>query len=169
MANVSASSSGCLLNLSDTFFLSSGTIPIDPLKSLVLLLLYRPKGAFLLPHGRKPMDEALETTAMRETMEKTGYECQLLQHKHVNRAATPEPSLQQIEPIAIQQKLRKGIRKIIFWYVAQVDSSNACISGTQEGGEDFTVCWVGMSLASAMMAFAEEKEIVARAVDAFLA
>ncbi|MCJ1426825.1 hypothetical protein MMC29_004728 [Sticta canariensis] len=169
MVNISASSSGCLLNLSNTFVLGSGTVPIDPLKNLVLLLFYRPKGAFLLPKGRKHMDETLETTAMRETTKRTGYGCRLLKHKHANQAAKPEHSLQHIEPIAIQQELREGIRKIIFWYVVQVDSSNACISGTQEGVEDFTVCWVGMSLASAMMAFAEEKEIVARAVDAFLA
>lgn len=115
------------------------------------------------------MDEALETAAMRETMKKTGYECHLLKHKQPTQGAEAEHSLQQTAPVAIQQKVRKGIRRLIFWYVAQVDSSGACSSDTQEGWEDFTVCWVGVNLASAMMAFEEEKKIVARALETLLA
>lgn len=169
MVNISASSSSCLLDLSDTFVLSSGTVSIDPFNNLVLLLFYHPKGAFLLPKGRKHMDEAFETAAIRETMKKTGYECHLLKHKQPAQGAEAEHSLQQTAPVAVQQKLRKGIRRLIFWYVAQVDSSSACISDTQDEGEDFTVCWVGVNLASAMMTFEEEKKIVARAVEAISA
>lgn len=169
MVNMSASSPSSLLDLSDTFVFGSGMVSMDPFRKLVLLLFYRPKGAFLLPKGRKHVDEAFEAAAMRVTMEKTGYECQLLKQKHPTQEANPGRSLQCMAPIAVQQKLREGIRKLIFWYVAQVDSSDACISDTQEGGEDFTVCWVGMNLAPALMAFEEEKKIVARAVDAFSA
>lgn len=169
MVDISASSSSCLLDLSGTFVLSSGTVSIDPVKNLVLLLFYHPKGAFLLPKGRKQTDEAFEAAAMRETKEKTGYKCHLLKHKQPTQGAKPEHSLQNTAPIAIQQKVRKGIRRLIFWYVAQVDSSDACTSDTKQGGEDFTVCWVGMNLASAVMAFEEEKNIVARAVDVILA
>ncbi|MCJ1471074.1 hypothetical protein MMC07_009722 [Pseudocyphellaria aurata] len=166
---MSVSSPSCLLDLSDTFVLGSGTVSIDPSKSLVLLLLYRPKGAFLLPKIRKHVDEGLEAAAMRATKRKTGYECHLLKNKHPNQGANPGRSLQYTEPIAIQQKVCQGIRRLVFWYVAQVDSSDACISDTQEGGEDFVVCWVGINIASAMMAFEEERKIVASAVDAFLA
>lgn len=170
MVTMSASSSSSLLDLSDTFVLGSGMVPVDPFRKLVLLLFYRPKGAFLLPKGRKHVDEALEAAAMRVTVEKTGYECQLLKHKHPTQEANPGHSLQCMAPIAVQQKLREGIRKLIFWYVAQVDSSSdACISDTQEGEEGFTVCWVGMNLAPALMAFEVEKKIVARAVDDFSA
>lgn len=166
---MSVSSPSCLLNLSDTFVLGSGTVSIDPSKKLVLLLLYRPKAAFLLPKSQKHTDEALEAAAMRATKEKTGYECHLLKHKYPTQGANPGCSLQYTAPIAIQQKLRQGIRRLVFWYVAQVNSSDTCISDTQEGGEDFVVCWVGINIASAMMAFEEERKIVASAVDAFLA
>lgn len=115
------------------------------------------------------MDEALEAAAMRETREKTGYECHLLKHKDPTQRAHSRHSLQYTTPIAIQQQLRLGIRKLIFWYVAQVDSSSVCISDTQKGSEDFAVCWVGMNLASGLMAFEEEKKIVARAVEAVFA
>lgn len=169
MVNMSTPSSSCLLDLSETFVLGSGTIPIDPFKKVVLLLFYRPKGAFILPKGQKNMDEAFEAAAVRGTMEKTGYECHLFKTKQQTQGASFGHPLHCTTPIAIQQKFREGIRRLVFWYVTQVDSTDACISDRQEMGEDFTVCWVGTDLAPAMMTFEEEKKIVARAVDAFSA
>ena len=102
-----------LLDFSNNFMLSSGTVPVDYAKSLVLLLYYRPKGEHLLPKGRKNVGESLPAAAFRETFEESGYQCCLLEHNLPTRA-THLLSSMHTEPIAVQQRFHQGIRKIIF-------------------------------------------------------
>ncbi len=154
-----------LLNFSDSFVLSSGTISIDCSRGLVLLLYYTPKGEYLLPKGRKNVHETLQVAAVRETMEELGYKCRLLEHDLPTRAPYPIP-LRHTEPIAVQQRMSQGVRKIIFWYVAQVDSSDRRIAHTQEEGEDFEVRWVRVEDAPSTLSFVEDQRIVEKALSA---
>lgn len=152
-----------VLDFSDSFVLSSGTVSIDSSKGLVLLLYYRPKGEYLLPKGRKNVGETLEDAAIRETMEESGYKCYLLGHDLPIKAPYSTPS-RHTEPIAVQQRMSHGVRKIIFWYVAQVDSSNPPIGQMLEEGEDFEVRWVREEAAPSTMSFLEDQKIVEKAL-----
>ncbi|KAL9126119.1 MAG: hypothetical protein Q9217_004780 [Psora testacea] len=156
-----------VLDFSDRFVLSSGTVSIDCLKGLVLLLYYRPKGEYLLPKGRKNVGETLQGAAVRETMEESGYKCHLLGHDLPTKAPDPIISLH-TEPIAVQQRMSQGVRKIIFWYLAQVDSSDPPIGQTLEEGEDFEVRWVRKEIASSTMSFVEDQKIVEKALSVLI-
>ncbi|KAL9104007.1 MAG: hypothetical protein Q9163_000985 [Psora crenata] len=164
MAN---SSEERMLDFSDSFVLSSGTVSIDCAKGLVLLLYHTPKGEYLLPKGRKNVGETLQDAAVRETMEEAGYKCRLLEHELPTRAPpSPGVSRRHTEPIAVQQRMYHGVRKIIFWYVAQVDSSEQQTPHTQEEGEEFEVRWVRGEDAASTLSFVEDQRIVGKALAA---
>lgn len=109
-----------LLDFSEDVVLSSGTVPIDITKGLVLLLYYRPMGECLLPKGRKNVGETLEAAALQETTEELGFECRLVKHQLPTKAQQFEEYLH-TEPIAVQQRMNQGVRNIIFWYISEVD------------------------------------------------
>ena len=156
-----------ILDLSDDFVLSSGTVPLDISKGLVLLLFYRPKREYMLPKGRKNAAETLEAAALRETTEESGFECRLFKHKlptNAQQLTEPEHS----EPIAVQQRVSQGVRKIIFWYVSEVDSGSQRKLDTQEEGEEFDVEWVRLEDAPLKCSFADDRKIVEKALEAFL-
>lgn len=153
------------VDFSDGFVLSSGTVPIDIPKGLVLLLYYRPKGEYMLPKGRKDVGETLEAAAIRETMEESGYECHLFKHQLPTKAqGLSDPK--HTEPIAVQQRINEGVRKIIFWYISEVDSCSHQMADTQEEGEEFDVEWVRMEDAPSRCSFAEDRKIVEKALEA---
>ena len=152
------------LDLADNFVLSSGTVSIDLSSGRVLLLHHRPTGEILLPKGRKNVGETLEEAAVRETFEESGHPCRLLQHNLGTNAPNPRRLGYHEEPIAIQQRMSDGIRKFIFWYIARVDSSVIPAANTQEDGEDFEVRWAPKRDAASMMSFADDRDVVAKAV-----
>ena len=154
-----------ILDLSNDFVLSSGTVPIDISKGLVLLLFYRPKREYLLPKGRKNVAETLEAAALRETAEESGFECHLFKHKLSTNAQQLIGS-EHTEPIAVQQRVNKGVRKIVFWYVSEVDSGSRQKLDTQEEGEDFDVVWVRLEDAPLKCSFADDRMIVEKALEA---
>jgi ADP-ribose pyrophosphatase YjhB (NUDIX family) len=154
-----------VLDFSDSFVLSSGTVSIDYSKGLVLLLYYPPKREYLLPKGRKNIGESLQDAAVRETKEESGYKCHLLQHDIPTKAPSFATSLH-TEPFAVQQRMSQGIRKIIFWYLAHADSSESPIGQSLEEGEDFEVRWVRKEVAPSTMSFVEDQKIVERALTA---
>ena len=153
------------LDFSHHFVLSSGTVAIDSDRDLVLILYYRAKGEYLLPKGRKNVGESLQAAAERETWEESGYTCCLLQDNLPTRTPRP-PRMPHTEPFVVQQHLRDGIRKIIFWYVAQADSSDQPTAQTPEEGEDFEVRWVCRKDAPSTMSFEEDRKIVEKALSA---
>lgn len=159
---------GKILDLGEDFVLGSGTVCIDPDKGLMLLLFYRAKNEYLLPKGRKDRGEDLEATATRETFEESGFPCQLTKHKLATNApdTTGDRDLHR-EPIAVQQRMKDGARKIILWYVSQADSSGYWTAGTQEEGEDFETRWLPIQEALKTLSFLDDRKIAARAVDAF--
>lgn len=94
----------------------------------------------------------------------SGYKCHLLGHDLPIKAPYPITS-RHTEPIAVQQRMSHGVRKIIFWYLAQVDSD--CPIGQKlEEGEDFEVRWVREEVAPSTMSFAEDRKIVEKALSA---
>ena len=154
-----------ILDLSDTFVLSSGTVPLDISKGFVLLLFYRPKREYMLPKGRKNVGETLEAAAVRETTEESGFECRLFKHKLATNAqqlTEPEHS----EPIAVQQRVSQAVRKIIFWYISEVNSGSQRRLDTQEEGEEFDVEWVPMEDATSKCSFVDDRKTVEKALEA---
>lgn len=100
------------VDFSDGFSLSSGTVAIDCDRGLVLLLYHRSKREYLLPKGRKNVGETLQAAAERESWEESGYSCRLLRHSLPTRAPQPTKA-PHTGPIAVQQRISQGIRKII--------------------------------------------------------
>ena len=156
-----------VLDFSEEFVLSAGTIPIDTTKNLILCLYSRSKSEYMLPKGRKNIGETLEAAATRETFEETGYECRILQHNLPTKATGARDAAgRHTEPIAIQQRLNSGTRKIIFWYLGAVDSTQAQVQHSQEAHEDFVVRWVALDEAAAVMSFEDDRKIVEKAIKA---
>ena len=119
----------------------------------------------MLPKGRKNVGETLEAAAVRETTEESGFECHLFKHKlATNAQQRTEPG--HSEPIAVQQRMNKGIRKIIFWYISEVDSCSQQKVDTQEEGEEFDVEWVRMEDAPSKCSFVDDRKIVEKALEA---
>ena len=154
-----------LLDFSTNFVISYGSVPIDVSRGLVLLLYYPPKGEYMLPKGRKNVGESLEAAAMRETKEESGFECHLFKHQlHTN--AQELNDAYHTEAIAVQQRITAGVRKLIFWFISEVDSRSEQMPDTQEEGEAFDVEWVRMEEAPSKCSFLDDRRIVEKALEA---
>ena len=154
-----------LLDFSKDFVISCGTVPIDISRGLVLLLYYRPKGEYMLPKGRKNVGESLEAAAIRETMEESGFQCHLFKHQLCTNAQELSDPYH-TEAIAVQQRMTQGVRKLIFWFISEVDSCSEQKSDTQEEGEQFDVEWVRMEDAPSKCSFVDDRRIVEKALEA---
>ena len=161
-------SSEKILDLSESFVLSSGTVCFDIEEKRVLLLNYRPKNEILLPKGRKDRGESLEIAAVRETYEESGFQCQLLPHSLHTNAQAPASREHQphTEPIAVQQRIANRVRKIIFWYLAQSDPSKPWTPGTQDEGEDFESRWVPVKDALDIISNSDDRLVLKQALKA---
>jgi len=88
-----------------------------------------------------------------------------------NNVPTNAPSSGQLakycEPVAVQQRVTEGTRKLIFWYLAEVDSTASPTAGTQGEGEDFETRWISMKDAAASLSFEDDRTITAYALQAF--
>ena len=119
----------------------------------------------MLPKGRKNVEETLEAATIRETTEESGFECRLFKHQLPTKAQQPTDSLH-TEPIAVQQRMNQGVRKIIFWYISEVDLGSPQMEDTQEGGEEFDVEWVRIEDAPSKCSFGDDRKIVEKALEA---
>ena len=158
-----------LLDLGDSFVLSAGTVTLDPVHKKILLLLYRPKGEYLLPKGRKDKGESLADAAVRETFEESGYPCELVAHNLPTLATGSDTDgiAKHMEPISCQQRMNRGTRKIIFWFVAKGDSTAVKVEGTQDEGEDFESTWVDIEQGLKMLSYEDDARTAEMAVKAF--
>lgn len=149
----------------DDFVLSSGTVPVDVSKGLVLLLYYRSVAMYVLPKVRKNVGETTEAAAVRATWKESGFDCHLYRHQlHTNAQELRDSH--HTEPIAVQQRMDYGIREIISWYICEVDSCSQRMAVTQEVGEEFDVVWVSMKHAPSVCTFADERRVVEIALEA---
>lgn len=62
--------------------------------------------------------------------------------------------------------MNQGVRKIIFWYISEVDSYSQRVADTQEEGEEFDVEWVRMEDAPSKCSFADDRRVVEIALEA---
>lgn len=113
---------------------------------------------------------------MRETFEETGIRCELLPHAFPHLAPLSpeaEKSAQgakplSTEPIAVQQRVSMGAWKLIFWFVAQADSTVSKVEGTQEAYELYDTVWADAASAPGMMSREGDGEIVSKAIETVL-
>ena len=159
------SKTGRSLDVCDGFSLCCGAIPLDLTKRQALLLFYKPKAEYFFPKGHKDAGESMEEAALRECMEETGYRCKLLAHKSPTNA-TKAASSGHTEPIAVQQRFRGEVRKIIFWYLAAGDASKPAEGQSLEEGEDFEARWVPVEKLELTLTFEDDKQIGQRALEA---
>ncbi|EEP80744.1 conserved hypothetical protein [Uncinocarpus reesii 1704] len=65
-----------------------------------------------------------------------------------------------VEPIAVQQRTYENSYKIIFWYLAEVDSEQMPVEGAREAWEDYEVRWMGAEEAVGKMSREEDGRII---------
>jgi 8-oxo-dGTP pyrophosphatase MutT (NUDIX family) len=141
---------------------------LDLTHKKLLLVRTRSTNETFLPKGRKDENECLNTAALRETHEETGYPAIILPLKVPTNVTNRTSNGEHTEPIAITQRVTDGVLKIIFWYAATVDSQALPDRGTQQEGEDFDSVWVDWSQASTALTFADDGEIAQLAIRAAL-
>ena len=165
------------LHFSSAFAISCGTVSVNTGKCLALVVLHRKTGEYLLPKGRKDVNETLEQTAIRETFEETGFPVKLLPVAIPTLATMPTQQRATkisssvgralvTEPIAVTQRMTNGILKIIFWYAAQVDSTLKQEKSTQQEGEDFDTVWLPIEKVTKTLSFDDDRQIAAKVVSA---
>ncbi|KAK8075254.1 NUDIX hydrolase domain-like protein [Apiospora hydei] len=160
------------LFFSNQFAISCGTVSVDFERSKVLLIRWQDTGEYLLPKGRKDLDESLEQTAKRETFEETGIQVELLPVGIDTMATLPSSMKVEdrpravTEPIAVAQRVTKGILKIIFWYVATADSTVMPTKGMQQENENFDTIWVDFDDVGSTLSFDDDQRIAQAAIDA---
>ena len=157
---------------SDSFVFSCGTITLDPVQLKVLLIRWIPKEEILLPKGRKNIGETLESAALRETYEETGFPVTLyaLSFPTLATSAADEHKLQlsdTTEAFAISQRRDGNKVKIIIWYIAKGDSTAKPEAETQQEGEDFEPIWADLDTAVESLTFEDDKLIAQKAIDVF--
>jgi 8-oxo-dGTP pyrophosphatase MutT (NUDIX family) len=170
------------LHFSTDFCISCGTVTVDIQAKKALLIFDRLKGEYLLPKGRRNIGETLEAAAVRETFEETGIRCRLLPHSFPTLATQPADAEADAgkggedlskdgnerlttEPIAVQQRASRGVWKIIFWFVAEADSTVDKIDGTQEEWEQYDTLWVDVKDARQIMSREDDREILGEVVE----
>ncbi|KAL5366067.1 NUDIX hydrolase domain-like protein [Aspergillus floccosus] len=160
-----------ILTFADQFVISCGTISVDIPRQKVLLLHSHDRGIVVLPKGRKNRGENLESAAIRETTEETGYSCQLLPHTAPVKAPLDSHGQSEMtssgphtEPIAVQQWMYSdGVRKLIFWFIAVADSTETP-SVPVEDGAMFEARWHSFGDAGQQLSFPEDRLMVEKAI-----
>lgn len=139
------------LHNASNFVISCGTVTLDLQQSKALLIRWcNPDGGveLMLPKGRKNIGETLEDAALRETLEETGYEASLLPLPVPTLATsdeTPKHTGLTTEPVSVTERYRGDVRKIIFWFAAQADSTLGPQERVMQDGEDFEAVWEDFS------------------------
>ncbi|KAK7398605.1 hypothetical protein QQX98_012014 [Neonectria punicea] len=167
-----ATSTARSLFFANQFAISCGTVTVDVSRAKVLLIRCRRTGEYMLPKGRKDIGEGLEHTATRETFEETGIPAQLLPVDIETMATMPSSIMGKgspkvvTEPLAVTQRVNKGVLKIIFWYVGSADSAVAREEGTQNEDEGYDTIWVGFNEVESTLRFDDDKGVAREAIGA---
>ncbi|CAF1162006.1 unnamed protein product [Adineta steineri] len=172
--------SGKINLYSNQFVLCAGSILIK--KSTREVCLINHLGQWGLPKGRKNVNEALSISAVRETFEETGYHCSLMPLTMETRATpltTTNEHLQDVarkinnisEPFSISLRQIGGTptnRKIIFWYVTQMDEAFPRQENTQMINENFEVKLISLEEATSLLTHDDDKDLVRKAFELFI-
>ncbi|KAJ4479713.1 NUDIX hydrolase domain-like protein [Lentinula edodes] len=143
-------------------------------KLQMCLLYHTIKNEWLLPKGRKDCGESIETTAVRETYEETGYKCKLSPCNMSTRAPAYgvhtkdmiREAEQITEPIAIMVRDQglDGV-KIISWYISELDGDGQKVEGTQMDTESFASQFIDAEEALRTLTFKGDQDIAAKALE----
>ncbi|KAJ3758771.1 NUDIX hydrolase domain-like protein [Lentinula raphanica] len=160
------------------FVVSAGSILFrrgpESRKLQICVLYHTIKDEWLLPKGRKDCGESIETTAIRETYEETGYKCKLLPCNMPTRAPAHgvhtkdmvREANQITEPIAIAVRDQglDGV-KIISWYISEVDGDGLKVEGTQMDTENFESRFLDAEEAVRTLTFKGDQDIARKALE----
>jgi len=101
----------------------------------------------VLPKGRKDKGESIETAAVRETFEETGYPCELVPVRMPTRAPPPGMDVKDVvrdisdatEPVAVTlRNLERQGCKFVWWFIGRVKGNGTeKVEGTQTESEDY--------------------------------
>lgn len=154
---------------------SSSSSPLTTPILQICVLHHKKTIDFVLPKGRKDVNETLEHAALRETFEETGYPCEFLPCTMFTRAPNPDldtglgPHVETecTEPFTITFRTeRDGSAKVIFWYLMRVVSnSTPMVQGTQMPNEDFEPVFVEAREAVRKLTRPEYQGVAKLAVD----
>lgn len=154
------------LHHASNFVVSCGTVTLDLQHSKALFIRWQnPDGSteLMLPKGRKNVGETLEATALRETLEETGYEATLLPLP-VPTLATSDGTSKQgsltTEPVSVTERYRGDVRKIIFWFAAQADSTLSPQTREMQDGEDFETAWTDLSSVADLVTHDADRQVL---------
>ena len=154
------------LHHASNFVISCGTVTLDLQQSKALLIRWQnPSGGIelMLPKGRKNIGETLEDAALRETLEETGYEATLLPLP-VPTLATSDGTLKQsdltTEAVSVTERYSGDVRKIIFWFAAQADSTLSPQRGVVQEGEDFEAVWEDLSSVADLVTHDSDRQVL---------
>lgn len=155
---------------SDNFNFSCGTITLDPVEGKMLLIRLVQNGEILLPKGRKNIGETLESAALRETHEETGFRVALFPLRFptlaTSAANVPKHQLSATtEPVAVSQRRDGNKVKIIIWFIAKGDSTAMPDTGTQQEGENFEPIWADFENGVKSLTFKDDQLIAQKAID----
>ncbi|KAF8064307.1 hypothetical protein FPV67DRAFT_214024 [Lyophyllum atratum] len=128
---------------SENFMLGAGMVIIQP-SSHKLVLVYDSRSKYwFLPKGRKDMGESLESAALREAYEESGYEVELLPLYTPSHAPSPpgDPAARQrpnTEPVYMtlakwapgQGNRKSGGEYLTSWYVGHIPEAAVHKAGT---------------------------------------
>jgi 8-oxo-dGTP pyrophosphatase MutT (NUDIX family) len=169
------------------FVESAGTVLFHRSTSQICLLHYLSADEYLLPKGRRNLDESRQQTAIRETREETGWSCSLPRVRMWTRCTPPTPAPASIsgedggvdvedvprlneavcEPFMMSQRVLPGGKglKIVWWYVGVIDE------GTTKGNGEgmFEAELFGMEEAVGRLTFESDREVVRKAIEIFRA
>jgi 8-oxo-dGTP pyrophosphatase MutT (NUDIX family) len=178
------------LHLAPSFVISCGTITLDIEERKILLIRWLTTNEILFAKGRKDIGATLEATAVRETYEETGLRATLLptsaptrqtwsrEHRaRIEKAenaslptTTPagdvDPAQLHTEAIAVHQRITsEGVLKIIFWYIAEGDSTAVPDEDTKEADEDFENIWADWDAIDSTLTFEDDRVLAKYVLD----
>lgn len=164
--------------LAGKFIISAGSVLFrhNPFSGAleICILHHAIKDEWLLPKGRKDRGETIESAAIRETYEETGYPCKLWPQTiptrappaGINNLHTVELVEGSVEPIAVTiRDLGDSEIKMIWWYISKVEESAQKVEGSQMEDEHFESVFVDAKLAVEHLTFEDDRNVVRQALE----
>jgi len=167
------------LYLADHFVVAAGSVLFrrSPENVLEICLLFEKiKSEWLLPKGRKDQGESIETAALRETFEETGYKCELMPIRMATRAPAPGINGEDTvvaadgitEPFATTVRdvgPERGV-KIIWWYITRLkEGVTEKVENTQTEWEQFVSSFVEADAAVSRLTYEDDRTLVRKALE----
>jgi len=123
--------------------LGAGMVIVQPSSSKIVIIHDSKYNYWFLPKGRKDIGESLETAALREAYEESGYEVEFLPHYAPSHAPPPpgDPTARSrphTEPVYMtlsawrpgRGNRKSGGEYLTSWYIGQIPVDAVCKDGT---------------------------------------